>query len=76
MEFFSSLRGKLDYVHLKDFLKYERKLYLKQPIDTTTMQDHCSTPQLKIIELLLKLNSDQLSLSLEMKNYATFTLIM
>ena len=25
-------RKKLDYLHLEDFLKYERKLYLKQPL--------------------------------------------
>jgi len=27
---------KLDYLHLKDFLKYECELHLKQPINTTT----------------------------------------
>jgi hypothetical protein len=32
---------KLDYLHLKDFLKYKCELHLKQPINTTTMQDHC-----------------------------------
>ena len=34
-------RKKLDYLHLKDFLKYKCELHLKQPINTTTMQDHC-----------------------------------
>jgi hypothetical protein len=42
------LLGKiLDYLHLKDFLKCQCKLYSKQPIETTTMQDHCCLPHVK-----------------------------
>ena len=36
-----------DYLHLKDFLKYECELYLKQPLTPTTTQDHCCLPHLK-----------------------------
>jgi hypothetical protein len=36
---------KLDYLHLKDFLKY--KIVLEATIDTTTMQDHCHSPHLE-----------------------------
>ena len=63
---------KLYYLQLKDFRKYECELYLKQPL----------TPQRKIIvgfctsklDLLSKLDGGQLSLSLEIIDYATFLL--
>jgi hypothetical protein len=32
--FFHLLRKKVDYIHLKDFLKYEIKLFLKQSLTT------------------------------------------
>jgi hypothetical protein len=55
---------KIDYLHLKDFLKYKCELYLKQP---------WTPPQCKIItayctsnlRLPLKLDDEQLILSLE-----------
>ena len=63
---FHLLGKELDYLHLKDFLKYECELYLKQPL----------TPPHHIIDLPSKLDSGQLSLSLEIINFATFALII
>jgi hypothetical protein len=68
---FHLIGKKLDYLHLKDFLKYECELYLKQPL---------TPPQCKIIvayhaltiKLPLKLDDGQLFLSFEILDYATF----
>ena len=55
---FNLLGKKLDYLHLKVFLKYEYELYLKQPL---------ALPQCKIIvapriiDLTLQLDGGQLS---------------
>jgi hypothetical protein len=45
--FFHLFGKKLDYLHLKDFLKKECELYLKQPLTPTTTQEHCCLPHLK-----------------------------
>ena len=65
---------KLDYLHLKEFLKYGCELHLKWPINTTTTQDHCCLLHLES-DLLSKPDGGQLSLSLEIIDYATFSLI-
>ena len=71
MELFPSLWEVLDYLHLKDFLKYECELYLKQPL---------IPPQCKMIvatiDLPLKLDDERVSLSLEILEYAAFAPIM
>ena len=42
------LTGKnLDYLHLKDFLKYKMWIVFEATIETTTTQDHCYLPHLK-----------------------------
>ena len=69
-------RKKLDYPHLKDFLKYEHELHLKQLL---------TSPQCKIFDAYRTLNprlatyiidGGRLSLSLEIIDYATFALMM
>ena len=61
-----------NYLHLKDFLKYRCELYLKQPL---------TPPQRKIIVAYrtsnhrLTLDGGELSLFLEIINYATFALL-
>ena len=48
----------LDYLYLKDFLKYECELYLKQPLTPIECKIIVSiAPQ--IIDLTLKLNNGQ-----------------
>ena len=47
----------------------------EETIDTTTTQDHCCLPQLKFINLLLKMDGGQVSPSLQIIDYATFALI-
>ena len=58
-----------DYLHLKDFLRYECELYLNQPL-APSQRKVPTTPQ--TIDLSMKLDDGQLSLSLEILNYATF----
>ena len=74
---FHFLGKKLDYLHLKNFLKYECEVYLKQPLtNTTTTQDHCVLTAPLIINLPLKLDNGRVFLSLEILDHATFALVM
>ena len=59
---------KLDYLHLKDLLTYECGLYLKQPL---TPPQHKIIVAYNTIDLPLKLDNGQLSLSLEILDYDT-----
>jgi len=68
--FFHLLGNKLDYLHLKDFLKYECELYLKQPL-TPSQHKIIVSYCISIMDLSLTLDDGQLSY-LEIKDYATF----
>ena len=57
------------------FLKYECEMYLKQPLTPPKMQYHRGLPHLELIDLPLKLDSGQMSLSLKIINHATFALM-
>ena len=77
VELFSSLeicRKKLDYLHLKDFLEYEREWCLKQPLALPQHTAYCSLLPTapRTIDLPLKVDDGWLSLSLEILDYATF----
>ena len=63
----------VEYVHLKDFLKNECVLYLKQSLTSPPARSLLLTAP-RIIDLPFNVTGDHLSLSLEMTNYATLFL--
>ena len=75
VELFPSLMKEiaLDYLQLKDFLKHECGLYLKQPL-MLPQRNHCCVRHRESSYLPLKLDGGWLSLSLEIIDYATLLL--
>jgi hypothetical protein len=65
---------KLDYLHFENFLTYDCELYLKQPRNHNARSLLPITP--RTIDLSLKLDDGQLSVSLEMLDYAPFSPLM